>query len=109
MVRWSPPTHISPTGRSPARWSASTGFTATSTGYVGTSDGWTDLADDRLDTTYATAGPGNVAQTGQVPVSGVEDTFTLALGFGADAAEAIATARCEPRHGLRRDRSGVPA
>ena len=72
---------------------SSTGFSSTSTGYVGTSDGWTDLADGRLDTTYATAGPGNVAQTGQVPVSGGRTSFTLALGFGADAAEANATAR----------------
>ncbi|NPC41665.1 glucan 1,4-alpha-glucosidase [Nocardioides sp. zg-1230] len=72
---------------------ASTGFTATSTGYVGTSDGWADLADGRLDTTYATAGPGNIAQTGQVPVSGAKTSFTLAVGFGADAAEATATAR----------------
>ncbi len=72
---------------------ASTGFTATSTGYVGTSDGWTDLSDGRLDTTYAAAGPGNVAQTGEVPVSGAKTSFTLALGFGADAAEATSTAK----------------
>ena len=93
VARWSRPTPTSRTGRSPVRWSSSTGFTATSTGYVGTSDGWTDLADGRLDTTYATAGPGNIAQTGQVPVSGAKTSFTLALGFGADAAEATATAR----------------
>ena len=72
---------------------SSTGFSTTSTGYVGTSDGATDLADGRLDATYAAAGPGNVAQTGEIPLSGERTSFTLALGFGADAAEATATAR----------------
>ena len=73
---------------------ASTGFATTSTGYVGTSDGGTDLAaDGRLDGTYGTAGPGNIAQTGRVPVSGATTSFTLALGFGANAAEATTTAK----------------
>ena len=89
---------------------ASTGFTATSTGYVGTSDGWTDLADGRLDATYATAGPGNIAQTGQVPVSGATTTFTLALGLrrrrrGGDLRRRSASLG----HGVRRRRRGVPA
>lgn len=78
---------------------ASTGFAATSTGYVGTSDGGADLADGRLDATYGAAGPGNIAQTGEIPVSGVKTSFTLALGFGADAAEATTTANASLEQG----------
>ena len=44
-------------------------FVATSTGYVGTSDGTTTLrANHTLNPTYASAGPGNIAQAGQVPI-----------------------------------------
>ncbi|HYQ32105.1 MAG TPA: hypothetical protein VEQ83_02755, partial [Lapillicoccus sp.] len=42
-------------------------FVATSTGYVGTSDGATTLRTNHtLTPTYASAGPGNIAQAGQV-------------------------------------------
>ena len=61
-------------------------FSSTSTGYVGTSDGRADLAAHHtLSTTYPSAGSGNIAQVGQVPVSGASTTFTLALGFGSTA------------------------
>ena len=69
---------------------ATSGFTATSTGYAGTSDGWTDLADNRMDWTYPHAGPGNIVQTGRLPV-GVEQA-TFALSFGASTTEALASA-----------------
>jgi len=73
---------------------ASTGFGATSTGYVGTSDGWTDLAaDGLLDEAYPSAGPGNIAQVGEVPLTGASTSLTLALGFGADVDEALSTAQ----------------
>jgi glucoamylase len=82
--------HVSSTLRSrPA-------FGATSTGYLGQSDGWTDLKDDhRLDDRYATAGPGNIVQTGRV--TGVDGrrghrAATLTLGFGKNAKAARRTA-----------------
>lgn len=74
---------------------ADRGFAATSNGFLGTSDGWTDLAADRgLDWRYDSAGPGNVAQIGQLRLDGVRDRHaTLALGFGANAEEATRAAR----------------
>jgi glucoamylase len=61
-------------------------FGRTSAGYVGTSDGWQDFArNGALTWQYRTAGPGNVALTGELPRSAV-----LALGFGSSA-EAAAT------------------
>ena len=78
---------------------ATSGFTATSTGYAGTSDGWTDLADNnRMDWTYPHAGPGNIVQTGRLP-AGVVHT-TLALGFAANTAQALATATASLRQGF---------
>lgn len=71
-------------------------FGATSTGYLGSSDGWTDLRDDhRFDHQYATAGPGNIVQTGRI--TGVNgrpghQVSTLTLGFGMNAGEARRTA-----------------
>jgi glucan 1,4-alpha-glucosidase len=79
---------------------SSAGFTATSTGYVGSSDGATDLADGALDATYSSAGPGNIAQTGQVPLVDGGASFTLALGFGADTGEAQATAQASVARGF---------
>ncbi|HEX2312609.1 MAG TPA: glucan 1,4-alpha-glucosidase [Thermomonospora sp.] len=72
----------------------STGFASTSSGYVGgASDGWADLkAEHTLTRTYAKAGPGNIVQVGQVPARGGRARVTLALGFGASAAEAVRTA-----------------
>ncbi len=73
---------------------ASGGFAATSTGYVGTSDGWTDLsAHHQLTATYEQAGPGNIAQVGQIAAStGGSTRVTLALGFGPSGDAALATA-----------------
>lgn len=59
-----------------------------SCGYVGTSDGWQDF--DRhgaMTWTYATAGPGNVALTGELPMRA-----TLALGFGGSPSGAATLA-----------------
>jgi glucoamylase len=73
---------------------AGRGFAATSTGYAGTSDGRADLADHRMDWRYPEAGPGNVAQTGELRLDGVrhkEDT--LALGFGPTRDVALRTAK----------------
>lgn len=67
-------------------------FTRTSTGYVGTSDGWTDLQDDGQLSAYAQAGPGNIAQAGEMTLPAGRTSLSLALGFGGDTAEARATA-----------------
>lgn len=83
---------------------SSVGFGAVANGYVGTSDGWTDLAaDGRLDNASATAGPGNISQTGQIPLAaGGTTEFSLALGFGADSAEALATAKASLTAGYKK-------
>lgn len=72
---------------------ASTGFSATSTGYVGSaSDGQADLvAHHTLTTAYAQAGPGNVAQVGQIPVKSGTSHVTLALGFAGSSDRALST------------------
>jgi glucoamylase len=60
----------------------------TSAGYVGSSDGWQDFArNGALSWHFDTAGPGNVALIGELPVSA-----TLALGFGTsrDSAATLA-------------------
>src|SRR5579884_3497076 len=77
-------------------------FTATANGYLGSSDGWTDLAaDGTLDGHYPRAGPGNVAQTGQLPIDGLaRQQATLALGFGAHRDDALATARATLHQGF---------
>jgi glucan 1,4-alpha-glucosidase len=73
-------------------------FVATSTGYVGTSDGATTLrANHTLTPAYASAGPGNIAQAGQVPLGAKATSFTLALGFGANSAAALGTANASLR------------
>ncbi|HEU4329854.1 MAG TPA: glucan 1,4-alpha-glucosidase [Lapillicoccus sp.] len=78
-------------------------FVATSTGYVGTSDGTTTLrANHTLNPTYASAGPGNIAQAGQVPIKDDATSFTLALGFGTDAGGALATANASLRQPFSR-------
>ncbi len=68
-------------------------FLKASSGYVGSaSDGLTQLdAARRLTTTYSTATQGNVVQVAQLDVNGGRPA-TLALGFGASKATAIATA-----------------
>ncbi|MGW2769798.1 glycoside hydrolase family 15 protein [Streptomyces sp. NPDC001275] len=84
---------------------ATPGFTATSNGYQGTSDGWTDLLDDRrLEGTYDSAPKGNVVQTGRTTLTGLGSNqhTTLALGFGANAGQALSTARTSARTGFDR-------
>ena len=68
-------------------------FLAASSGYAGTpSDGFTQLdSTHTLGTTYDSAASGNVVQTAQVDLRHT-DNFTLALGFGATQAGAVATA-----------------
>ena len=74
---------------------ASPAFTRTSNGYFGASDGWTDLrSDHRMDRTYTSAPKGNVVQTGETALDGVNrQRMTLVLGFGARGTEALRTAR----------------
>ena len=80
---------------------SSAGFAAMSNGYAGSSDGWTDLASDgRLDGAHPAAGPGNISQTGQIPLTpGGRTEFSLAMGFGADTAQALATATASLKSG----------
>jgi glucoamylase len=66
---------------------------ATTSGYRGTaSDPWIDLEDGHL-SNYDAAEPGNVVQGARTALDGKgSQTMTLAIGFGADAASARATA-----------------
>ncbi len=60
-----------------------------SAGYVGISDGWQDLVRHRqMQWAYERAESGNVALTGEIDLAAGGGSCTLALGFGADAAEA---------------------
>lgn len=60
----------------------------TSAGYVGASDGWQDFSQHgRMQAQYASAGPGNVALTGELPRAA-----TLALGFGSSKESAATLA-----------------
>jgi glucan 1,4-alpha-glucosidase len=74
-------------------------FNEVSSGFVGTaSDGLAQLdADHRLATRYADAKGGNVVQTAQVQLGKGGDAV-LALGFGADAKAAVATAGTSVQH-----------
>jgi glucoamylase len=79
-------------------------FTGVSNGFRGSSDGWTDLlADGRLDGRYTSAAAGNLVQTAATGLTGRRghDRATLALGFGGDAAAALATARTSLRQGTK--------
>jgi glucoamylase len=72
------------------------GFGDTSNGYLGVDDGWTDLRDDyELDSHRQQVGPGNVVQTGRVRgITGQPGhrSFTMTLGLGRGAAQALSTA-----------------
>jgi glucoamylase len=71
------------------------GFVAHDNGYAGrASDCYVDLAADRvLNNQFDNiASDGNVVQCGQVGSVGSDTTFTIALGYGSDAASAIAAA-----------------
>src|SRR2546426_3851242 len=68
------------------------GFVAHDNGYAGkASDCYVDLAADRvLNNQFDNiASNGNVVQCGQVGSVGTDTTFTIALGYGSDAASAI--------------------
>ncbi len=65
------------------------GWGRVSAGNVGISDGWQDFArNGALSWAYDSAGPGNIALTGELPREAV-----LALGFGADTESAATLAR----------------
>jgi len=71
------------------------GFVAHGNGYAGkASDCYVDLSADRvLDNQFdSIARNGNVVQCGQVGSVGTDTTFTVALGYGSDAASAVAAA-----------------
>lgn len=60
-----------------------------SAGYVGVSDGWQDLAKQRqMTSTYARAEKGNIALIGEIGLQDGDGEILLALGFGANWAEA---------------------
>ena len=74
---------------------SSSPFRVVSAGYVGFSDGWQDISKNFLLTqTSSTAGPGNIALTGELPVGpDAENTYDLALSFGGSQSEAQAYAQ----------------
>jgi len=75
----------------------STGFEKASSGFAGVSDGYTDLLlHHQLDWLYHRAENGNVVQSAKL--SGTH--FTIALGFGPTASDAIATARASLERGF---------
>ena len=58
------------------------GFSRRSVGYVGASDGWQDLTTHlKMDWEFTTAGPGNIALTGEIDLRG-GDEFTVAIALG---------------------------
>ncbi len=60
-----------------------------SAGFVGYSDGWQDLSKHKqMAWTYDRAENGNLGLTGEIDIRPVSGEFTLALGFGRNAAEA---------------------
>jgi len=77
------------------------GFTELTSGFAGTSDGYSDLLRNHaLTQKYARAENGNVLQVAKL--AGAKQ-FVLALGFGANAAAAVDTAK----KSLQRDFSAV--
>jgi glucoamylase len=69
-------------------------FIRTSNGFFGTSDGATDLYRHlSMNWTYAQASHGNVVQTGQTTLDGVNQTeATFAIGFGSTTGAALSAA-----------------
>ncbi|HLJ61435.1 MAG TPA: glucan 1,4-alpha-glucosidase [bacterium] len=62
---------------------------ARSVGFVGVSDGWQDLVRNKhLTWAYPRAENGNVALVAEIDLQAADGECVLALGFGADAAEA---------------------
>jgi glucoamylase len=77
-----------------------------SVGFVGISDGWQDLIQHKqVAWTYPRAENGNVALTGEIDLSAVEDAFVLALGFGRNCAEAGYRAHASLQAGFEAARS----
>ncbi len=65
------------------------GWLNRSAGFVGSSDGWQDLSrNKRMSWSYDRAENGNLALTGEIDLQSTQGEFTLALGFGRNAAEA---------------------
>jgi glucoamylase len=72
---------------------ASVPFLKRSCGFVGASDGWTDIFNNGVMTwEFESATDGNIALTGQLDISR-EQSWTLAIGFGATFEEAARAAR----------------
>src|SRR5205085_815703 len=66
-------------------------FGRATNGYLGTSDGLTELRSKRrLGNSYLRAADGNVVQVAEIAAP---NSFTLALGFGQEPAEALKNAR----------------
>jgi glucoamylase len=64
-------------------------FTQRSCGYVGTTDGWQDLkANFRMSHAFDSAGPGNIALTGEIDLSRGKE-FVLGLAFGDTLTHAL--------------------
>ncbi|OEV31073.1 glucan 1,4-alpha-glucosidase [Streptomyces nanshensis] len=79
------------------------GFAESTVGYLGVNDGWSELSENNgnLEHHYATAGPGNVLQTGRLRIDGRTRTRqTVVLGFGEKPADAVSTARRSLRQGF---------
>lgn len=82
---------------------SSTGFIEMTNGYLGTSDGLTQLrARGRITEKHARAADGNVVQVGRVHAG---QPFTIALGFGREAEEALGNARASLAKGFARVRA----
>lgn len=66
-------------------------FSRMSVGYVGASDGWTDLSTNyRMDWEFDQAENGNVALTGEIPLSSIQE-FTVGVAFGNRLSRALTT------------------
>jgi glucoamylase len=89
---------------------ASPAFSRLSTGYQGRSDGRTDLLRNRrLTRLFQRAEKGNILQVGQLPAPRAGGRFTLALGFGARADEALSNARASLAAGFSAVRAAYVA
>ena len=83
---------------------ASSGFTQTSSGYADRSDGYTDLSKNfKMDWSYTARDRGNVVQTGETRLTGLDggQRLRLALGFGSQV-------RHRPAQGARGSAAGSP-
>ncbi len=75
---------------------SSPAMTLTSSGYLGTSDGWQDLrSDHRMDWAYSADQPGNVVQTGELPLTGLRGhrSARVAIAFGSTTDRALSVAQ----------------